>query len=106
MLGLQRTNSVKNVPVNKLDDLIGKADIIDIREPYEYKTGSLSSAKNIPMDKLVTDPNQYLDKDKTYYIMCQSGGRSSRTCQYLSKQGFDVINVAGGIDSYAGNKRG
>jgi rhodanese-related sulfurtransferase len=106
MFGALKTNSGKNIPVNKLDELIGKAEIIDIREPYEYKTGSLSNTKNIPMDKLVTDPNQYLEKDKTYYIMCQSGARSSRTCQYLSKQGYDVINVAGGISSYAGNKRG
>ncbi|MGB8455901.1 MAG: rhodanese-like domain-containing protein [Anaerocolumna sp.] len=106
MIGSIRINTGKNIPVNKLDELIGRADIIDIREPYEYKTGSLISAKNIPMDKLITEPDQYLDKDKTYYIMCQSGARSSRACQYLSKQGFDVINVAGGMGSYAGSKRG
>ncbi|QHQ63515.1 rhodanese-like domain-containing protein [Anaerocolumna sedimenticola] len=103
MLGLLKKVSGKNVSANELDNLIGKADIIDIREPYEYKTGSIKTAKNIPMDNLINNPNQYLDKDKTYYIMCQSGVRSSQTCKFLSKQGFDVINVTGGISSYTGN---
>lgn len=34
--------------------------------------------------------------------MCQSGGRSARACSSLKKQGFDVVNVSGGIGSYAG----
>lgn len=93
------------IHVNNMDDLIGKVDIIDIREPYEYRSGSLKTAKNIPMGSLINEPDRYLNKDKTYYIMCQSGGRSGRTCRVLLKQGFHVINVAGGIGSYIGTKR-
>jgi len=37
--------------------------------------------------------------------MCQSGGRSARACNSLIKQGFDVINVSGGMGSYVGTKR-
>ena len=103
MLGFLKVETGKNVSANELDNLIGKADIIDIREPYEYKTGSIKTAKNIPMGNLITNPNQYLNKEKTYYIMCQSGARSSRTCKFLLKQGYDVINVTGGISSYTGN---
>ncbi len=101
---LKRDDS-KVIHVNDMDHLIGKVEIIDIREPYEYKSGTLKTAKNIPMGNLLTSPDKYLLKDKTYYIMCQSGGRSGRTTRVLTKQGFHVINVAGGMGSYVGSKR-
>ena len=43
-----------------------------------------------------------LKKEQKYYIVCQSGGRSSQACNTLSKQGFQVINVLGGMGSYQG----
>ena len=101
---LKRADS-KVINVNDMDNLIGKVELIDIREPYEYKSGSLKTAKNIPMGTLLTSPEKYLTKDKTYYIMCQSGGRSGGACRALTKQGFDVINVAGGMGSYVGTKK-
>ena len=39
----------KTVPVNELDALIGKIELIDIRETYEFSGGSLRTAKNVPM---------------------------------------------------------
>ncbi|NRW96732.1 rhodanese-related sulfurtransferase [Clostridium beijerinckii] len=47
--------------------------MIDIREEYEYKGGSIKSAQNIPMGELLDEPEKYLNKSKEYYIMCQSG---------------------------------
>ncbi len=101
---LKRDNG-QVIHVNDLDNLIGKIELIDIREPYEYKSGSIKTAKNIPMGNLLDKPEKYLMKDKTYYIMCQSGGRSSRTTKLLDKQGYHVVNVAGGMGSYVGTKR-
>lgn len=101
---LKRDNS-QVIHVNDLDNLIGKIELIDIREPYEYKSGSIKTAKNIPMRNLLENPEKYLIKEKTYYIMCQSGGRSGRTTKLLEKQGYQVVNVAGGMGSYVGAKR-
>jgi len=101
---LKRDDS-KVINVNDMDNIIGKVELIDIREPYEYKSGNLKTAKNIPMGNLLASPEKYLTKDKTYYIMCQSGGRSGGACRTLTKQGFNVINVAGGMGSYVGSKR-
>ncbi|MBS6501465.1 MAG: rhodanese-like domain-containing protein [Clostridium sp.] len=105
MFGLFNKNSGKVINVNDIDNLIGKIDLIDIREPYEYKTGSIKSAKNIPMGDILNDPEKYLNKDKEYHIVCQSGGRSSTACNKLRGLGFDVVNVAGGVGSYVGSKR-
>ncbi|MGE4213696.1 MAG: rhodanese-like domain-containing protein [Anaerotignaceae bacterium] len=93
------------ININDMDSLIGTVELIDIREPFEYKFGSLKTAKNIPMGNLLNAPNKYLIKDKTYYIMCQSGARSSMAARVLTKQGYNIIDVAGGIGSYVGTNR-
>ena len=93
---------VKSIDVNEIDSLIGKIDLIDIREPYEYKGGHLPTAKNIPMDTILESPGSYLDKSKEYHIICHSGSRSSMTCGILKEQGFNIVNVAGGTGRYRG----
>ena len=105
MFGLFNKNSGKFINVNDIDNLIDKIDLIDIREPFEYRRGSIKSAKNIPMGELLEDPNKYLEKDKEYHIICQSGGRSHRACSELTRLGYNVINVAGGVGSYSGSRR-
>ncbi len=105
MFDLFKKDDSKVIHVNDIDSLIGKVELIDIREPYEYKMGSLKTARNIPMGDLLSAPDQFLSKDKTYYIMCQSGARSSSATRALTKQGYQVINVSGGMGSYVGSKR-
>lgn len=105
MFDFFRKDDSKAVHVNDMDNLIGKVELIDIREPYEYKSGSLQTAKNIPMGDLLAGPEKYLAKDKAYYLLCQSGVRSGGAVRVLAKQGFQVINVAGGMGSYVGTKK-
>ncbi len=95
----------KIIQAADIDNLIGEIELIDIREPYEYQTGSIKTAKNIPMGNLLAEPGKYLTKDKTYYILCQSGGRSARAVKELSKQSFRVLDVAGGMNSYRAMKK-
>lgn len=102
---MQSTKKNQVIHVNDIESLLGKIDLIDIREPYEYERGSIQTAKNIPMGDLLENPANYLDKAKTYHIMCQSGGRSAMACQILSSNGYQVIDVAGGFGSYVGTKK-
>ncbi len=93
------------VDVKDIDALIGNINLIDIREAYEFQGGSIKSAKNIPMGDLLNQPERYLKKSEKYYIMCQSGMRSSRTVSTLQKAGYDVVNVKGGMGSYRGKNK-
>ncbi|ASW42468.1 rhodanese-like domain-containing protein [Clostridium isatidis] len=102
MFGLFKRDVNKVINVNDIDKLIGKIDLIDIREKYEYNRGSIKTAKNIPMNELLHNTDKYLKKDKEYYIICQSGGRSSKTCSTLRSKGYNVVNVSGGVGSYIG----
>ena len=105
MISLFKKDERQVVHVNDMDALIGKVNIIDIREIYEFRTGSLKTANNIPMGELLAAPEKFLNKNDTYYIMCQSGMRSGNTTKILTKQGYQVVNVAGGMGSYVGVKR-
>lgn len=94
----------QNYKVINVNDLAGthNKDLIDIRELGEYQRGHVPGAKNVPMQLLLGNPEAYLQKDKNYKIICQSGGRSSRACAMLSDMGYDVTNVAGGTGYYVG----
>lgn len=95
-------NILKSIDVNDIDELIGEIDLIDIRETYEYRGGHLPTAKNIPMDIILKQPEKYLSKSKEYYVICHSGARSSMACSLLKENGFNIINVAGGTGRYRG----
>ena len=93
-------NNFETVSVHDLHGLLGKINLVDIREVYEYKEGHVPTAKNIPMDNILAKPDKYLEKSKQYHIICQTGGRSLMACSVLASQGFKVINVFGGTGSY------
>lgn len=96
---------LNSIHVNDLDDLLGTIKLIDIREPYEFRSGSIKTAKNIPMNTLLSNPDKYLKKEEKAYIVCQSGGRSMSAVRMLTQAGYDVVNVTGGVGSYAGTRR-
>lgn len=86
---------MENMNINEVLEVKG-ANIIDVREVFEYEGGSLPGAKNIPMTGLMMNAENFLEKDAKYYIMCQAGGRSMQVCQNLESQGYDVVNLTGG----------
>lgn len=79
---------------------VGKSNIIDIRNIEKYNNGHMTGAINIPMDRLLITPDKYLKKDKIYYLYCQRGVQSRKTCMILKNKGFNVINIEGGYESW------
>lgn len=102
MFSFLKRNNENQLSVSELQEHLGKIELIDIREPHEYKSGHVPKAKNIPMNTLLSQPDKYLKKEKTYHIICQSGGRSRGTTQQLSRMGYQVIDVTGGTGRYPG----
>ncbi|MGL5150860.1 MAG: rhodanese-like domain-containing protein [Clostridium sp.] len=105
MFNFLTANRGKSVNVNDIDELIGNIELIDIREPFEVTAGTIKTSKNIPIMRLLDNPENFLNKNKEYHIMCQSGGRSARACSALRASGFDVVDVIGGYGSYVGSQR-
>ncbi len=73
--------------------------LVDVREVEEFQTLHLEGAQNLPLSQLA-DTYDQLDKDLLYYVICKSGMRSARACQFLAEQGYDVINVQGGVTAF------
>ncbi len=90
---------MKSIDVNQIKEFRDK-QIIDVREKSEYDNYHIEGTRNIPLMGLLQNSSQFLKKECTYYIMCHSGSRSAHAVQFLEKQGYDVINLAGGITSY------
>ncbi|WP_247920352.1 rhodanese-like domain-containing protein [Streptococcus oralis] len=73
--------------------------LVDVREAEEFETLHLEGAQNLPLSQLA-DIYDRLDKNLLYYVICKSGMRSARACQFLAEQGYDVINVQGGMTAF------
>lgn len=75
--------------------------IIDVREVPEVETGHIPGIINIPLSLLEFRMHE-LNKKEHYYIVCQSGGRSSQATLFLESQGFNVTNMTGGMLEWEG----
>ena len=73
--------------------------VLDVREAEEFETLHLEGAQNLPLSQLA-DIYDQLDKDLLHYVICKSGMRSARACQFLAEQGYEVINVQGGMTAF------
>jgi rhodanese-related sulfurtransferase len=87
------------IDVRALHGLGTDARIIDVREPDEWASGHIPHAVHVPL-QTVPDRTAAFD-GATAYVVCRSGGRSRRVCEYLAAQGFDVVNVSGGMLAWA-----
>ena len=72
--------------------------VLDVREVEEFEALHLKGARNFPLSQLA-DTYEQLDKTQPYYVICKSGIRSARACQFLAEQGYEVVNVQGGMDA-------
>ncbi|WP_049471923.1 rhodanese-like domain-containing protein [Streptococcus parasanguinis] len=77
----------------------GDLHVLDVREQEEYDALHLDGVTLLPLSELL-DRYTELDKDQSYYVICKSGRRSARACQFLEEQGYDVTNVQGGMDAF------
>lgn len=95
---------ISSININELLSLKG-INIIDIRSTEKYNQNHIPNSINIPQEKIITQPNKYLEKEKRYYIYCQKGMSSYSVCKILTKLGYKVTNINGGYESYIMNQR-
>lgn len=94
---------VKEIDVEDLDRL-GSVPLIDVREPDEYAGGHVPGAVLVPLGSVpAADLSQY--RGSTLYVICKSGGRSMRACEFLADAGYDVVNIAGGTMAWVTSGR-
>ncbi len=103
-------------PVNKLDVAAARAfmdqrsagdfELLDVRQPKEYKQSHIPGSRLIPLGELPARLGE-LDRRKPVIAYCAVGGRSKAAAQFLAGQGFsEVYNLAGGIKAWDGGQVG
>lgn len=79
-----------------------KFRLIDVREPYEFVTGSIEGAENRPIRGFETgEALSDLDESEEIVLYCMSGQRSSAARGLLEQEGFGrVVDLDGGFLSW------
>lgn len=97
--------SIREITVAELEPLLAAgARVVDVRETDEYESGHVPGAVHVALGT-VPDHVDAFRGDGPVYVVCRSGARSMRACEFLEQQGLDVVNVAGGtLDWVAGGR--
>src|SRR5688572_7159511 len=95
--------SIPQLPVRELRELIvgerNRYTILDVREASEWREGHIEGAQHIPFHDLKTHLDD-LPSNKPVATICGSGTRSSIAASILQREGFEVANVAEGMDGW------
>ena len=65
--------------------------IVDVRTPAEFNSGSIRFAKNIPLQELAAEMKK-LDLKKPIITCCASGMRSASAKMIFEQNGFEAYN--------------
>lgn len=105
-VGCAQDTTYKSISVNQLGEkmeLNPELVILDVRNPYELEEylGHIEGAINIPvqeLEKRIDELNEY--KDREIAVICRSGVRSVTATNILIQNGFNAINIEGGMIKY------
>ncbi len=101
---LLKSPPVRSLTLAEVDrELIGGAELVDVRTESEYEQAHATSALkiaalNMPLTILKLK-SRLLDRDKRYIIYCNSGRRSSAAAYLLAEDGYNVTVLRNGFDA-------
>lgn len=88
--------AIAEIEVDELEArLAAGARLFDVRETDEYVDGHVPSAVHVALGAVPDNVDRFRG-DGPLLLICRSGGRSMRACEFLQQHGIDAINVAGG----------
>ena len=91
---------IKEITPKELISKLSKIQLIDIREPYEYKDGHIEGSINIPMGDFLEKLDE-LSRTKQIIIYCNTGRRSKPVVYMTHKlHGYTLYNLKGGYKNF------
>lgn len=75
--------------------------LVDLREAEDFRRGHIPGAVNIPYDEMGRH-KAVLSQYREILMYCDRGNTSLRASRELSREGYQVINLYGGIHAYRG----
>lgn len=75
--------------------------VIDVREDSEVAAGKIPGAIHIPLGQ-IPDRIHEIDPNRETIMVCRSGGRSSKACDFLMESGYSKVkNMMGGMNAWS-----
>jgi len=73
--------------------------VLDVRTDGEFSSGHLLRALNIDVkkDDFLSSAKALLPANQKIAVYCRSGRRSANACEKLAAEGYQVVNLKGGI---------
>ncbi len=93
------------VPVEEIDPGTARqlaeagAFVLDVREDDEWEAGHAPEAQHVAMGTVADRINE-IPTDRTVVCVCRVGGRSGAVAGALAEAGYDVRNLAGGMQAW------
>ena len=78
----------------------GEAQLVDVREPYEWEAGHIAGAHHIELERLAFRADE-IDKERPVIFHCRLGRRSAMATEAFLASGYDAYNMTGGIQAWA-----
>jgi sulfur-carrier protein adenylyltransferase/sulfurtransferase len=101
---VSHVQGVQEITPRRLAERLGRGDaiqLIDVREPYEWRIARIEGARLIPLGRLGAAVTE-LSRDHELVVYCHHGFRSRTASEFLVAQGFErVSNLSGGIDRWS-----
>ena len=95
-----------NADVNEFAELVADTNVVvlDVRTASEYAEGHLERAINIDQAEsdFIEKTKTTLPIDKKIAIYCRSGRRSANAAGRLAAEGYQCVNLKGGILAWKG----
>ena len=94
---------MREITPTELRDLLAGENpplLVDVREPVEANMAQIAGSLLIPMGSL-PQRLQEIPKDRSVALYCHAGMRSAYAAEWLARQGYDALSLAGGIDRWA-----
>jgi sulfur-carrier protein adenylyltransferase/sulfurtransferase len=98
--GERMKEAVEEISPSQLAERLAQSqdvDLIDVREPSEWKLGHIAGARLVPLGQIEEEIPR-LDSQRKIIVYCKSGGRSRHAAKQLIAAGLpNVSNLTGGI---------
>jgi rhodanese-related sulfurtransferase len=75
------------------------AHLLDVREQDEWDAGHVEGSQHIPIGELLGRLPE-IPTDREVVVVCRVGSRSAQVAAYLGQQGFNMVNLTGGLEAW------
>ena len=106
IISCQRSNNFQSVDVDSFAQIIQDQNVVilDVRCDEEFLNGHIPNAITIDVrnSNFKEEALERIPKDRTIALYCRSGKRSKIAARKLASEGYKVIELNTGFDSWKG----